>query len=148
MCSNLVTLRSDLRSDFAQRQRANVSAKLQSYEDLGARMDDLESLVEGHFNADPDRAMTRSEWEAIVQDSAKKAADARELLHEEDKMREKAKAVAAPATPRQMMAHKAPVRPIDDTFGALREGMEEAPPYVPLPLGGVSLHLEASYPRE
>jgi hypothetical protein len=40
---------------------------------------------------DPDRAMTRAEWEAIAEDSAKKAADARELLrlkkNEEDALR-------------------------------------------------------------
>ena len=39
-------------------------------------MKHMESLVWGHFDEDPDRAMTRSEWEAIARDSAKKAADA------------------------------------------------------------------------
>ena len=85
--------------------------------------------------------MTRSEWEAIAQDSAKKAADARELpslkKKEEDELRAKAKAIAAPATPLQIMAHHdgAPVSPIDDVFGALGlnlgEEMEEVPPDVP-----------------
>ena len=82
-----------------QMQRANVSAKLESYEDLEARMEHMESLVKGHFDEDPDRAMARSEWEAIAQDSAKKAAGARELLRlkkkEDDEIREKAKADAA-----------------------------------------------------
>ena len=37
-------------------------------------MEHTESLVKGHFDEDPDRAMTRAEWEAIAVDSAKKAA--------------------------------------------------------------------------
>ena len=64
-----------------QKQRANV--KLESYEDLEARMEHMESLIQGHFDAEPDRAissMTRAEWDAIASDSAKKASDARELL--------------------------------------------------------------------
>ena len=42
-----------------QRQRANVhnvNAKLESYEDLEARMEHMESLVKGNFDEDPDRA--------------------------------------------------------------------------------------------
>ena len=115
-----------------QRQCANVSTKLESYEDFEARM---ESLGKGHFDEDPDHAMTRPAWAAIAQDSAKKAADTRELLRlkkkEVDEIREKAKAIAAPATPLQIMAHEAPVSPIDDVVGALGDGMEEAPPDVP-----------------
>ena len=92
-------------------------------------MEHMESHVKGHFDEDPDRAMTRSEWEAIAQDSAKKAADARdrELLRlkkkEEDELRAKAKALTAPATPLQIMAQEAPVSPIliDVVFGALGE---------------------------
>ena len=94
-----------------QRRRASVNAKLESYEDLEARMEHMESLVEGHFDEDPDRAITRSEWEAIVQDSAKKAADTRELLRlkkkEKDELRAKVRALAAPATPLQIMAQAA-----------------------------------------
>ena len=63
-----------------QKQRANFSAKIGSYEDLEARMEHMESLVKGHFDGDPDRAMTRAEWGAIAVDSAKNAADARGLL--------------------------------------------------------------------
>ena len=63
-----------------QKQRANATAKLESYEDLEARMEHMESLIQGHFDEEPDRAMTRAEWDAIAQDSAKKASDARELL--------------------------------------------------------------------
>ena len=75
----------------------------------------MESLVKGHFDhkfdEDPERAMTRTKWEAIAQDSAKKAADARELLRlkkkEEGELRAKAKALAAPATPLQIMLERA-----------------------------------------
>ena len=63
-----------------QKQRANFSAKLESYEDLEARMGHMLSLVRGHFDEDPCRAMTGAEWEAIAEDSAKKATDARELV--------------------------------------------------------------------
>ena len=62
-----------------QKQRANVTAKLESFEDLEAPMDHMESLIKGHFNEDPGRAMTRAECETIAVDSAKKASDAREL---------------------------------------------------------------------
>ena len=44
-----------------QKQRANVTAKLESYEDLEARMEHMESLIQGHFDEEPDRAMTRAE---------------------------------------------------------------------------------------
>ena len=82
----------------------------------------MESLVNGHFDEDPDRAMTRTEWEAIAADSAKKAADARELLrlkkNEEDTIR--ARVIAAqPPTPMTTMVQAAPESPIDDVFGAL-----------------------------
>ena len=40
----------------------------------------MESLIQAHFDEDPDRAMARAEWGAIAVDSAKKASDARELL--------------------------------------------------------------------
>ena len=50
-----------------QGQRANVPAKLESYEDLEARMEHMEFLtsIQGHFDEDPDRAMTRAECDAI-----------------------------------------------------------------------------------
>ena len=72
-----------------------------------------------------DSAMTRAEWEAIAEDSAKKAAHARELLRlktkEEDELR--AKAIAAQPTPLKSMAQAAPesliARHCDDAFGAL-----------------------------
>ena len=87
------------------------------------------------FDEDPDHTMTRSEWEAKAQDSAKKTADARELLglkkKEQDELRAKAKALTAPATPLQIMVQAAAVSPIDDVFGALGEALEEAPPDVP-----------------
>ena len=89
-----------------QKQRANFSAKIESYENLEARMEHMESLVKGHFDADPDRAMTRAEWETIAEDSAKKASDARELVRlkkkEEDEL--KAKAIAASPAPLKIMA--------------------------------------------
>ena len=40
-------------------------------------MEHKEPPVNGHFDEYPDRAMTRSEWEAIAHSSAKNAADAR-----------------------------------------------------------------------
>ena len=89
-----------------------------------------------------DRTMTTSEWEAIAQDSAKKAADARQLLRlkkkEEDGLRANAKALAAPATPLHIMAQEAAVSPIDDVSGALGEEMEEAPRDLP---GEVCLYI-------
>ena len=95
----------------------------------------MESLVKGHFDEDPNRAMTRSEWEAIAQDSAKQATDARELLRlkkkEEDELRAKAKALTAPTTVLQKMAQDAPVSPIDNVLGASGEEMEDTPPDVP-----------------
>ena len=104
-------------------QRANFSAKIESYEDLEARMEHMESLVKGHFDEDPDRAMTRAEWEAIAVDSAKKASDARELLrlkkNEEDAIRAKAIAALPPTPQLKIMAQVAPESPIDDVFGAL-----------------------------
>ena len=51
-----------------QRQRANVSAKLESYEDLEAQMEHMETHVKGYFDEDPNRATTRTEWEVIAQD--------------------------------------------------------------------------------
>ena len=36
-----------------QKQRANVMAKLVSYEDLEARMEHMESLIQGHFDEEP-----------------------------------------------------------------------------------------------
>ena len=65
-----------------QKQRATFSAKIKSYDDLEARMEHnaMESLVRENFDEDPDRAMTRAEWEAMAVDSAKKAADAHELI--------------------------------------------------------------------
>ena len=75
-------------------------------------MEHTESLVKGHFDEDPGRAMTRSEWEAIAQDSAKKSVDARELLRlkkkEEDGLRAKARALAA--------ANHGPIGPCERCF--------------------------------
>ena len=106
-----------------QKQRANFSAKIESYEDLEARMEHMESFVRGHCDEDPDRAMTRAEWEAIAEDSAKKAADARELLrlkkNEEDALRAKAIAAQLPTPQLKITAHVAPESSIDDVFGAL-----------------------------
>ena len=105
-----------------RKQQANVTAKLESYEDLEARMEHMEFLIQGHFDKEPGHAMTRAEWDAIAQDSAKKASDARELLRlkkkEEDEMRTKAKALAVPESP------------IDDVFRALGGEMDEAIPDV------------------
>ena len=108
-----------------QKQRAVVTAKLESYEDLEARMEHMDSLIQGHFDEDANRAMMRAEWDAIAEDSAKKASDARELLRlkkkDEDELRAKAKALVIPATPNtiQVQTHKAVDSPIDDVFGAL-----------------------------
>ena len=139
MCLSLVNY-SELEKrrihNYKQKQRANFSAKIESYEDLEAQMEHIESLVRGHFDEDPDRAMTRAEWEAIAVDSAKKAADARELLrlkkNEEDAIRARANA-AQPPTPLKIMARTAPESPIGDVFGALAngDGDVEAPPDVP-----------------
>ena len=134
-----------------QRQRTNVSAKLEPYEDLEARMEHMGSLVKGHFDEDPDRAMTRSEWEAIAQDLAKKAADAHKLRRlkkkEEGELRAKAKALAAPATPLQKMAQsEAAVSPIDDGFGGF--GRRNGGSTTLRARGGMSLHPEASDPRQ
>ena len=64
-----------------------------------------------------------------------RGADARELLRlkkkEEGKLRAKARALAVPTAPLQVMAQAAPVSPIDGTSGALGEEAEEAPPDVP-----------------
>ena len=98
-------------------------------------MEHMESLVRGHFDEDPDRAMTRAEWEAIAKDSAKKAADACELLRlknaVEDEQRNKA--IAAQLTPLKIMARAPPKKTIDDGVGAWANGDEdvEAPPGVP-----------------
>ena len=66
-------------------------------------MEFMESLIQGHFDEEPERAMTEVEWDAIAQDSAEKASDAQELLRlkkkEEDELRAKAKALAIPVTP-------------------------------------------------
>ena len=95
-----------------QTQRANFTAKIESYEDLETRMEHMDSLVRGHFDEDPDRTMTRAEWEAIAEDSAKKAADARELLRlkkkEEDEQR--AKVIAAQPMPLKILARASPCR--------------------------------------
>ena len=120
-----------------QRQRANFSAKIESYEDLEARMEHMKSLVRGHFDEDPARAMTRAEWEAIAEHSAKKAADAQELLrlkkNEEDALRAKAIAAQPPTPQLKITAHVAPESPIEDVFRALANGDQEteAPPDVP-----------------
>ena len=97
----------------------------------------MDSLIQGNFDGDPGRAMTRAEGGATAVDSAKKASDVRELFRlkkkEEDEMRAKAKAIAIPAMPStiQVMAHKAVDSPIDDVFGALGGEMDEAIPDVP-----------------
>ena len=100
-------------------------------------MEHMESLVKGHFNEDPDRAMTRAEWEAIAEDSAKNASDARELLrlkkNEEDAIRARTIAAQPPTPQLKIMAQAAPESPIGDVFGALanRDENREAPPDVP-----------------
>ena len=118
-----------------QKQRANFSAKIESYEDLEARVEHMETLVRGHFDEDPDRAMARAEWEAIPEDSAKKAADARELLRLTKKEEEElqAEAIAAQPTLLKIMARAALESPIDDVFGALTNGDEDVgtPPDTP-----------------
>ena len=56
-------------------------------------MEHMESLIQGHFLEEPDRAMTRAEWDVIAVDSAKEALDARKLHRlkkkEEDELRAK-----------------------------------------------------------
>ena len=127
-----------------QTQRAVVTAKLESYEDLEARMEHMESLIQGHFDDEPDRALTRAEWDAIAVDSAKKESDTRELFRlkkkEEGEMRTKAKALVIPTTPNtiQVQAHEAVDSPIDDVFGALGGEMDEAMSDVP---SGVCLYI-------
>ena len=99
----------------------------------------MESLIQGHFDEDPDRAMTRAEWDAITVDSAKKASAARELLRlkkkVEGELRAKVKALAIPAAatpkPIQSLAQAAADSPIDTAFGALGGEMDEAMPDVP-----------------
>ena len=118
-----------------QKQRANFSAKIESYDDLETRMNHMESLATGHFDEEPDRVLKRAEWEAIAEDSAKKASDARELLRlkkkEEDEL--KAKAITASPAPRMIMAAVAPESPIDDVFGALvTRGEDTEIPEIPV----------------
>ena len=94
--------------------------------------------------------MTRSEWEALAQDSVKKESDARKLLRlkkkEEDEIRANAKTLVIPATPNpiQVQAHKAVDSPIDEVFGALGGEMYEAIPDVPSDVS----YPKASYPRQ
>ena len=56
----------------------------------------MDSLIQGNFDGDPGRAMTRAEGGATAVDSAKKASDVRELFRlkkkEEGELRTKAKA--------------------------------------------------------
>ena len=65
---------------------------------------------------------------AIAEDSAKKAADARELLrlkkNEEGVLRAKAVAAPPPTPQLNITAHVAPESPNDDVFGALAIAME------------------------
>ena len=75
--------------------------------------------------------MARSEWEAISQGSANKAADARKLLRLKEKEEDELRATAK-ATPLLIMAYEAPVSPTDDGFSALDEELWEAPPGLPL----------------
>ena len=88
----------------------------------------MESLVKGPFDEDPDRAMARSEWEAVAEDSAKKASDARELLRlkkkEEDELKARAKAIT-PATALQIIAQAAQDSLIDDGFGDRRKNRQK-----------------------
>ena len=84
-------------------------------------------MVKGHCDEEPDRAMTRAEWEATAEDPAKKASGARELLRlkkkEEGEL--KARAIAASPAPPKTMARAAPESPIGDAFGALATGDED-----------------------
>ena len=88
--------------------------------------------------------MARSEWEAIAEDSAKVASDARGHLRlktkEEDEFQAKATALIAPATPLQIMVQSAPVSPEGDAFGALGGEVDVAPPDVPSD-SGVCLYI-------
>ena len=91
----------------------------------------MESLIQGHFDEDPDRAMTRAGKDATAVDSTKKASDARELLglktkKEEDELQAKVKVTATPK-PIQMLAQVAVDSPIDTDFGALGGGDEVTP---------------------
>ena len=43
-------------------------------------MEHIESLIQGHFDEDPDRATLSVEWDTIAVDSAQKAPAARKLL--------------------------------------------------------------------
>ena len=73
-------------------------------------MEHMESFVKGHFDEDPDGAITRAEWKALAEDSAKTASDARGLLclkkNEEDTIQDRAIA-AQPPRPVKIMAHAA-----------------------------------------
>ena len=104
----------------------------------------MEFLIQGHFDEDPDRAMTRAdsaEWDAIAVDSAKKASDTRELLQlkkkEDDELRANTNAVAIPETPKptqtlaQAAIHDIVDSPIDDVFRAFGGETDEAIPDVP-----------------
>ena len=65
--------------------------------------------------------MTKAECEAVAVDSAKMAADARELLKKkEDEQR--ARAFDEEPTPLKIMAPTPPESQIDDVFGALATG--------------------------
>ena len=63
MCPNLVKLRSDIYTRKGNAPMSTQSRNLMNL-DLEARMDRMEPLVKEHFDEEPDRAMTRSEWEA------------------------------------------------------------------------------------
>ena len=49
-----------------QKQRAHFYARLESSRRVC--MGHMDFLIKGHFDEDPDRAMTRAEWEAIAID--------------------------------------------------------------------------------
>ena len=57
-------------------ERRHTGETRDQFIDLEAQMEHMESLIQGHFDEKPDRAMTRAEWDAIASDSAKKASDA------------------------------------------------------------------------
>ena len=107
----------------------------------------MESLVKGHLAEDPNRAMARSEWEAIAEDSEKKASNARELLRlkkkEEDELRAKANALgAANNAPR---GHCVPNMTNRRCFWGVGRGNGGST--TRCASGVMSLHPEASNPR-
>ena len=92
---------------------------------MEARIEHIESLVKGHFDEDPDCAMTRAESAAIAIDSAKKASDAGELLRlekkacKEDEL-QKSKAISQGDTPVEiLLSRRDPRKPDRRCIGCI-----------------------------